>query len=76
MIDKFRNYGTTDFPNSNTMRMYSFLLEENEIVNHIQYGHSSKESLLQFVEFYTNYGRHVRFVSPNRYRVIHIEEVP
>ena len=76
MIDKTRNYGTTDLPNSNTARLHNFLLEENEIVNHIQYGHSSKESLLQFVEFYTNYGRHVRFGSPNRYRVIHIEEAP
>ena len=76
MIDKIRNYGITDFPNSNTTRIYNFLLEGNEIVNHIQYGHSSKESLLQFVEFYTNYGRHVRFGSLNRYRVVHIEETP
>ena len=75
-IDKIRNCGTIDLPNSNTARLHNFLLEENEIVNHIQYGHSSKESLLQFVEFYTNYGRHVRFGSPNRYRVIHVEEAP
>jgi len=76
MIDKIRNYGITDFPNSNTTRIYNFLLEGNEIVNHIQYGHSSKESLLPFVEFYTNHGRHVCFGSPNRYRVIHIEKAP
>ena len=76
MIDKARKYGTTNLPNSNTIRMYNLLLDENEIVNHIQYGHSPKESLLQFVEFYTNYGRHVRFGSPNRYWVIHIEEAP
>ena len=76
MIDKIRNCGTTDLPNSNTARLHNFLLEENEIVNHIRYGPSSKESLLQFVEFYTNYGRHVRFGSPNRYRVIHSEEAP
>jgi hypothetical protein len=38
----------------------NWTVSQNEIVNHIQYGHSPKESLLQVVEFYTNYGRHVR----------------
>ena len=76
MIDKVRNYSITDLPNSNTTCIYNFLLEENEIVYHIHYRHSSKESLLQFVVLYANYGRHVRFGSPNRFRIIYIEEAP
>ena len=52
MIEKYINYGTTDLPNSNTMRMHTFLLEENEIVNHIRYGHSSKESCFNLLGFW------------------------